>query len=77
MERNVRYYDIKDPLQALQFVSVLSRLADHALGLRRLLENQDVNQLHSQPWSMLHQRQEDERLVAAKRTKLDHVVAHG
>lgn len=56
MKRNVRYYDIQDPLQALQFVSILPRLAHHALGLRRLLENQNVNQLHSQPWSMLHQR---------------------
>ncbi|KIK37733.1 hypothetical protein CY34DRAFT_444009 [Suillus luteus UH-Slu-Lm8-n1] len=27
MERNVRHYDIRDPLQALQFVSILRRLA--------------------------------------------------
>ncbi|KIK33991.1 hypothetical protein CY34DRAFT_52627, partial [Suillus luteus UH-Slu-Lm8-n1] len=26
MERNVRYYEIRDPLQALQFVSILLRL---------------------------------------------------
>ncbi|KAG2345373.1 hypothetical protein BDR05DRAFT_998507 [Suillus weaverae] len=30
MERNVRHYDIRDPLQALQFVSILPRLAPRA-----------------------------------------------
>ncbi|KAG1777322.1 hypothetical protein EV702DRAFT_969844 [Suillus placidus] len=75
MERNVRHYDIRDPLQALQFVSILPRLARHGLGLRRLLEKRlvviDVNQLESKPWSKLSQRQEDERLAAAKRTELE------
>ncbi|KAG1814311.1 uncharacterized protein BJ212DRAFT_1588349 [Suillus subaureus] len=73
MERNVRHYDIRDPLQALQFVSILPRLARYSLGLRRLLEKQlatiDVKQLQSKPWSKLAQRQEDERLAATKRTE--------
>ncbi|KAG2031074.1 hypothetical protein BDR03DRAFT_986662 [Suillus americanus] len=43
MERNVRHYDIRDPLQALQFVSILPRLARHGQGLRRLLEKQLAN----------------------------------
>ncbi|OJA16885.1 hypothetical protein AZE42_08501 [Rhizopogon vesiculosus] len=38
MERNVRHYDISDPLQAFQFVSVLLRLARHGLALRARLE---------------------------------------
>jgi hypothetical protein len=56
MERNVRHYDITDPLQALQFVSILPRLARHGKDLRRLIKGQppisDVK-----PWSKLHQRQ--------------------
>ncbi|KAG1855961.1 hypothetical protein F4604DRAFT_1932104 [Suillus subluteus] len=76
MERNVRHYDIRDPLQALQFVSILPRLARHGLGLRRLLEKQlatiDVNQLQSKPWSKLAQRQGDE---AAKRTESEQAIA--
>jgi hypothetical protein len=79
MERNVRHYDIGDPHQALQFVSILPRLARHGHSLRRLLEKQlaiiDVNKLTSKPWSKLSQRQEDERLVAAKRTELEQAVA--
>ncbi|KAG1808038.1 uncharacterized protein BJ212DRAFT_1485318 [Suillus subaureus] len=78
MERNVRHYDIRDPLQALQFVSILPRLARYGQGLRRLLEKQlatiDVNQLGSKPWSKLPQRQEDERLAAVKRTELEQAV---
>ncbi|KAG2351287.1 hypothetical protein BDR07DRAFT_1247983, partial [Suillus spraguei] len=62
MERNVRYYDIRDPLQALQFVSILPRLARHGLNLRGLLEKQlaimDAKELQSKPWSKLLQRQE-------------------
>ncbi|KAG1860404.1 hypothetical protein F4604DRAFT_1957815 [Suillus subluteus] len=76
MERNVRHYDIRDPLQALQFVSILPRLARHGLGLRRLLEKQlatiDVNQLQSKLWSKLAQRQEDK---AAKQTESEKAVA--
>ncbi|KAG2358645.1 hypothetical protein BDR07DRAFT_1417213 [Suillus spraguei] len=78
MERNVRYYDIRDPLQALQFVSILPRLARHGLDLRGLLEKQlaiiDVKELQSKPWSKLLQRQEDERLAAAQRTQSDEAV---
>ncbi|KAG1717263.1 hypothetical protein EDB19DRAFT_2048173 [Suillus lakei] len=55
MDRNVRHYDITSPLQALQFVSVLPRLACHGLRLRSLLNKQlaiiDVNRLQSEPWS--------------------------
>ncbi|KAG2031347.1 hypothetical protein BDR03DRAFT_1016227 [Suillus americanus] len=79
MERNVRHYDIRDPLQALQFVSILPRLARYGLELRRLLEKQlaaiDGNQLQSRPWSKLAQRQEDERSAAAKRTESEQAVA--
>ncbi|KAG2358646.1 hypothetical protein BDR07DRAFT_1462916 [Suillus spraguei] len=79
MERNVRHYDIRDPLQAMQFVSILPRLARYGLGLRHVLEKQlaiiDVNQLQSKPWSKLCQRQEDEKLVAARRTEAQQVVA--
>ncbi|KAG1814313.1 uncharacterized protein BJ212DRAFT_364751 [Suillus subaureus] len=71
MERNVRHYDIRDPLQALQFVSILPRLARYGLGLRRLLEKQ----LQSKPWSKSAQRQEDERLAAAKRAESEQAVA--
>ncbi|KAG2129723.1 uncharacterized protein EDB93DRAFT_1234411 [Suillus bovinus] len=70
MERNVRHYEITDPLQALQFVSILPRLARHGLGLRHLLEKQlagiDVSQFQSKPWSKLSQRLEDEILAADK-----------
>ncbi|KAG2358641.1 hypothetical protein BDR07DRAFT_1294366 [Suillus spraguei] len=54
MERNVRHYDIRDPLQALQFVSILPRLARHGIALCDLLEKQlaiiDVKELQSKPW---------------------------
>ncbi|KAG1717685.1 hypothetical protein EDB19DRAFT_1179074 [Suillus lakei] len=70
MDRNVRHYDITSPLQALQFVSVLPRLACHGLRLRSLLNKQlaiiDVNRLQSEPWSKFPQH-EDEKLAAAKR----------
>jgi hypothetical protein len=79
MERNVRHYDIRDPLQALQFVSILPRLARHGHSLRRLLEKQlaiiDVNKLTSKPWSKFSQRQEDDRLAAAEQTGLEQAVA--
>jgi hypothetical protein len=79
MERNVRHYDIRDPFQALQFVSILPRLARHGHSLRRLLEKQlasiDVNQLTSKPWSKLSQRQEDERLAAAEQAGLEQSLA--
>jgi hypothetical protein len=79
MERNVRHYDIRDPLQALQFVSILPRLARHGLDLRRLLEKQlaiiDVNLLQTKPWSKLLQGQEGEKSVAAKRTESGKAVA--
>jgi hypothetical protein len=38
MERYVRHYDITDPLQALQFVSVLLRLARHGMELHTRFE---------------------------------------
>ncbi|KAG1746976.1 hypothetical protein EDB19DRAFT_336664 [Suillus lakei] len=69
MDRNVRHYDITNPLQALQFASVLPRLACHGLRLRSLLNKQlaiiDVNQLQSEPWSKFSQH-EDGKLAAAK-----------
>ncbi|KAG1890603.1 uncharacterized protein F5891DRAFT_964625, partial [Suillus fuscotomentosus] len=40
MERDVQHYDIRDPLQALQFMSILPRLARHDLGLCHLSEKQ-------------------------------------
>ncbi|KAG2079289.1 hypothetical protein BDR04DRAFT_1086513 [Suillus decipiens] len=65
MERNIRHYDIRDPFQALQFVSILPRLARHGLNLRGLLEKQlaniDVKELQSKPWSKLPQQQENDR----------------
>ncbi|KAG2351058.1 hypothetical protein BDR07DRAFT_1447015 [Suillus spraguei] len=64
MERNIRHYDIRDPLQALQFVSILPRLARH-----------DVKELQSKPWSKLAQRQEDKRLAAAQQTRSEEAVA--
>ncbi|KAG1723266.1 hypothetical protein EDB19DRAFT_2029127 [Suillus lakei] len=80
MDRNVRHYDITDPVQALQFVSVLPRLACHGLRLRVLLDEQlasiDVNRLESKLWSKGPQRQEDEILAAAKRqTDLEQAIA--
>ncbi|KAG2358483.1 hypothetical protein BDR07DRAFT_1362015 [Suillus spraguei] len=79
MERNIRHYDIRDPLQALQFVSILPRLARHGLDLCRLLEKQleiiDVKELQSKPWSKLAQRQEDKRLAAAQQTRSEEAVA--
>ncbi|KAG0703486.1 hypothetical protein DFH29DRAFT_441140 [Suillus ampliporus] len=66
MERNVRYYDITDPLQALQFVWVLLRLARHGQRLRGLFE-QKQNALHMsislktlKPWSKLAQGDSEE-----------------
>jgi hypothetical protein len=60
MERNVRHYDITDPLQALQFVSILPRLARHGEALRSLIKGQpSVSDV--KPWSMLHQREEDKK----------------
>ncbi|KAG1717688.1 hypothetical protein EDB19DRAFT_1652709, partial [Suillus lakei] len=62
MDRNVRHYDITNPLQALQFASVLPRLACHGLRLRSLLNKQlaiiDVNQLQSEPWSKFSQHED-------------------
>ncbi|KAG1753086.1 hypothetical protein EDD22DRAFT_827972 [Suillus occidentalis] len=37
MERNVRNHDIRDPFQALQFVSILRRLADYGVDFRTKL----------------------------------------
>ncbi|KAG2358643.1 hypothetical protein BDR07DRAFT_1379277 [Suillus spraguei] len=79
MDRNVRYYDIRDPLQAMQFASILPRLARYGLNLRHALEKQlailDVDKLQPKPWSKLYQRQEDERLVAAMRTEARQKIA--
>ncbi|OJA12707.1 hypothetical protein AZE42_02878 [Rhizopogon vesiculosus] len=61
MERNVRHYDITDPLQAFQFVSVLLRLARYGLVLRACFdEKKDAlcNSLRNRtytPWSKLAQ----------------------
>jgi hypothetical protein len=59
MERNVQQYDISDPLQALQFVSILSRLAPHGVSLCDLLKGQPAIS-DVKPWSKFHQQQEDE-----------------
>jgi hypothetical protein len=59
MERNVRHYDIKDPIQALQFVSILPRLADYGVKLLQgLSKGQPV--ISDVKWSKLCQRKEDE-----------------
>jgi hypothetical protein len=72
MEHNVRHYDIRDPLQALQFVSILLRLARHGVSLHGLIEGQPaISDL--KPWSKLHQRQEDG--IATKRTESERAVA--
>jgi len=43
MDRNVRHYDITDPLDAFQFVSILLRLARYGLELRtRFDEKKDA-----------------------------------
>jgi hypothetical protein len=58
MERNVRYYDITDPLQAFQFVSVLLRLTQHGLKLRaRFDENKGTfyDNLVKSRWSKFAQ----------------------
>jgi hypothetical protein len=62
MERNIRHYDISDPLQAFQFVSVLLRLTRHGLKLRAafdekkdaLFESLRVSKYTS--WSKLAQK---------------------
>ncbi|KAG2756650.1 hypothetical protein P692DRAFT_20868302 [Suillus brevipes Sb2] len=72
MEHNVRHYDIRDPLQALQFVSILLRLARHGVSLRGLLEGQPAIS-DVKPWSKLYQRQEDK--IATKRTESEQAVA--
>ncbi|KAG0696443.1 hypothetical protein DFH29DRAFT_879354 [Suillus ampliporus] len=58
MERNVRHYDITDPLQALQFVSVLLRLARHGQKLRCLFEGKlhmNISSKSLKPWSKFAQ----------------------
>ena len=62
MERNVRYYDITDPLQAFQFVSVLLRLTQHGLKLRaRFDENKGTcyDNLVKSRWSKFAQIEDD------------------
>ncbi|OAX38629.1 hypothetical protein K503DRAFT_717925 [Rhizopogon vinicolor AM-OR11-026] len=61
MERNVRHYDISDPLQAFQFVSVLLRLARHGLVLRDRLEQMEdavYKRFLESGWSKLAQIKE-------------------
>jgi hypothetical protein len=62
MERNVRNYDITDPMQAFQFVSVLLRLARHGLKLRAHFEQMNdtvYDSLVKSRWSKLAQIKED------------------
>ncbi|KAG2753439.1 hypothetical protein P692DRAFT_20722495 [Suillus brevipes Sb2] len=70
MERNVRNYDIRDPLQALQFVSILPRLARHGADLLKLLKKplaiSDVEE-----WSKLYQRPADEAWLEAEKEKAE------
>ncbi|OJA11657.1 hypothetical protein AZE42_08379 [Rhizopogon vesiculosus] len=65
MERNVRHYDITDPLQAFQFVSVLLRLARYGLKLRARLEQKNTayyESLAKSRWSKLAQIEEETKL---------------
>ncbi|KAG0703493.1 hypothetical protein DFH29DRAFT_803492, partial [Suillus ampliporus] len=61
MDRNVRHYDITDPLQALQLVSILLRLARHGQRLRHLFEDKQcvphtsISSKKLKPWSKLAQ----------------------
>jgi len=61
MDRNVRHYDITDPLDAFQFVSILLRLGRHGVELRaRFDEKKDAlyKNLRTStytPWSKLAQ----------------------
>ena len=68
MARNVRYYDITDPLQALQFVSVLLRLTQHGLKLRtRFDENEGTcyDNLVKSRWSKIAQIEDGRSAVGA------------
>jgi hypothetical protein len=70
MERNVRPYDIRDPLQALQFVSILPRLARHGEALCGLIKGQpSVSDV--KPWSMLHQREEEDKKRATEKAETE------
>ncbi|KIK46074.1 hypothetical protein CY34DRAFT_76730 [Suillus luteus UH-Slu-Lm8-n1] len=60
MERNVQHYDIRDPLQALQFVSILRRLASYGVKLHtELLKGRLA--ISDVKWSKFHQREEDKQ----------------
>ena len=68
MERNVRYYDITDPLQAFQFASVLLRLTQHGLKLRaRFDENKGTcyDNLVKSRWSKIAQIEDGRIAVGA------------
>jgi hypothetical protein len=68
MERNVRRYDIRDPIQALQFVSILPRLARHGKDLSGLLDQQLANSSSNvKEWTKLHQRPADEAWLEAQK----------
>ncbi|KAG2354053.1 hypothetical protein BDR07DRAFT_1614508 [Suillus spraguei] len=71
--------DIMTSKTLSRFVSILPRLARHGLNLCGMLEKQlaiiDVKELQSKPWSKLPQRQEDERLAAARQRESEEAVA--
>lgn len=79
MDRNVRHYDITDPLQALQFVSVLPRLVRHGKKLHDFFQEKVLKQLEYKPWSKLAQRQHsavDTRLAADQQTERKQIAVH-
>lgn len=79
MDRNVRHYDITDPLQALQFVSVLPRLVRHGKKLHDFFQEKVLKQLEYKLWSKLAQRQhsaEDTRLAADQQTERKQIAVH-
>jgi len=72
MERNIRNYDITDPMQAFQFVSVLLRLARHSLKLRACFEQRKdtvYDNLVKSRWSKLAQIEEEEEKKCIGREK--------
>ncbi|KIK32100.1 hypothetical protein CY34DRAFT_102242 [Suillus luteus UH-Slu-Lm8-n1] len=57
MERNVRHYDIMDPLQALKLVSILRRLARHNVSFGNQFKG--LPAISEVKWTKFHQRRED------------------
>ncbi|KAG1741780.1 uncharacterized protein EDB91DRAFT_1279845 [Suillus paluster] len=84
MERNVRHYNITDPLQAFQFVAVLLRLARHGLILRQKFEEkqgafyESISSKTFKPWSKLAQLSEEkDKSEAVQQTGSEQVGERG